>query len=74
MFTEKHRAGYPRSGEGHQSPEGKATSRILIPGKRTSPWSGKELNLTLWKFTNIYRSINFIRIDKFTCLEMYFDL
>jgi len=47
MFTEKHRAGYPRSGEGHQSPEGKATSRILIPGKRTSPGSGKELNLTL---------------------------
>ena len=53
MFTEKHRAGYPRSGEGHQSPEGKATSRILIPGKRTSPWSGKELNLTLLKFSNI---------------------
>jgi hypothetical protein len=34
MFTEKHRAGYPRSGEGHHTPpEGKATSRILIHGK-----------------------------------------
>ena len=54
--TEKHRAGYPRSGEGpcgDTPPEGKASSRILNYGKRTSQWSGKELILTLLKFINI---------------------